>query len=137
MEPAIAQEEAVPEPSRWNELVGPFYSGRTMSRLLGGISRKAVAERRQRRTLLGLKTTDGVVVYPVFQLGERNRTLPGFPELLRCFQTDAVDDWTIAGWLTSPMGPLSGRSPVEWLQQGGDPAPVLALARDANRHFSQ
>lgn len=47
----------VPEPSPWGEL-GPFYSTRKVAKLLGGVSRQAIADRRKRGTLLGLRTAD-------------------------------------------------------------------------------
>ena len=126
----------VPEPSRWDDLLGPFYSGGQVAKLLGGISRQAVADRRERRTLLGLKTADGVVVYPTFQLNHRNEALPGLPEILQCFRGSGVDDWTLAGWLVSSMPALDGRSVVEALRDGVDMKPLLTLARDAARRFS-
>ncbi len=127
----------IPEPSRWDEIIGPFYSVRQMSRLLGGISRQALADRRERRTLLGLKTADGVVVYPCFQLDEHHRVVAGLPEVLRCFRAEEVDEWTIAGWLVSSQRALDAQSPIRWLQLGKDRETVVALARDASRRFAE
>lgn len=129
--------DVVPEPSRWDDLLGPFYTTGQVGKLLGGISRQAVADRRDRRTLLGLKTADGVIVYPTFQFGERNEVLTGLAEVLQRFRDSHVDDWTLAGWLVSPSRTLEGRSAVEWLRQGLDPEPVLHLADDASRRFSR
>lgn len=128
---------AFPEPSRWDDLLGPFFTTGQMTRLLGGISRQALAERRERRTVLGLMTADGVVVYPTFQLDTHNRVLPGLSEVLRSFDPTAVDEWTLAGWLVARHGALGERSVVEWLRQERDLAPLLALARDASRRFEQ
>jgi hypothetical protein len=126
----------VPAPSRWNDLLGPFYSGSQVAKLMGGVSRQAVADRRDRRTLLGLKTADGLVVYPTFQLNQHNEVLVGLPEILQCFRGSGVDDWTLAGWLVSPMATLGGRSVVEAVRDGEDLKPLLTLARDAARRFS-
>ncbi|HVR98742.1 MAG TPA: hypothetical protein VMW27_19145 [Thermoanaerobaculia bacterium] len=126
-----------PKPSRWDELLGPFYSNSQMEKLLGGVSRQALADRRERRTLLGLKTADGVMVYPAFQFDEQNRVLPGLPEVLRSFRDSGVDDWTLAGWLVSPSRALDGCSVVEWLRQGRELETALTLARDAARRFSR
>lgn len=128
---------AVPAPSRWDNLLGPFYDTRGVARLLGGVSRQAVADRRERRTLLGLKTTDGVLVYPVFQFDERNEVLPGLAAVLQCFDSEAVEDWTLAGWLVSRQRALDGETVVEWLRRGRDPARAVVLARDAARRFAQ
>jgi hypothetical protein len=126
----------IPAPSRWDDLLGPFYSGSQVAKILGEISRQAVADRRERRTLLGLKTADGVIVYPTFQFNHRNEVLTGLPEILQCFRAGGVDDWTLAGWLVSSMTALGGRSVVEAIRDGEDRKLLLALARDAARRFS-
>lgn len=123
-------------PSRWDDLLGPFYSGNQVAQILGGISRQAVADRRQRRTLLGLKTADGIVVYPTFQFNHHNQVLTGLPEILQCFRGSGMDDWTLAGWLVAPMTVLEGRSVLAALQNGEDLKPFLALARDMARRSS-
>lgn len=66
----------VPLPSPWGEL-GPFYSTGKVARLLGGISRQAIADRRKRGTLLGLQTIDGVGLsrVPVRRPPRRSRRL--------------------------------------------------------------
>lgn len=128
---------AVPAPSRWDELLGPFYDTRTVARLLGGVSRQAVADRRERRTLLGPKTADGVLVYPAFQFDEHNEVLAGLGPILQCFDPDVVDDWTVAGWLVAKRRSLGGETAIDWLRAGGDPEAVLVLARDAARRFAQ
>lgn len=127
---------AVPAPSPWDDLVGPFYGTGQVTKLLGGISRQALDDRRKRRTLLGLKTTDGVLVYPLFQFDSGNRILPGLSEVLQCFAGSDVDDWAVAGWLISPLRSLENRSVVDWLRHRGELQPVLALARDMARRFS-
>jgi hypothetical protein len=128
---------AVPTVSRWNDLLGPFYSASQVAKICGGISRQALADRRERRTILGLKTADGVIVYPTFQFDEKNRVLSGLSEVLQCFRDADVDDWTLAGWLVSPSRSLGGRSAVDWLRLGRELDPVLVLARDAARRFSE
>lgn len=127
----------VPAVSRWNDILGPFYGTAQVANLCGGISRQALADRRERKTILGLKTSDGVVVYPAFQFDAKNQVLRGLPEVLQVFQGAEVDDWTLAGWLVSPSKALEGHSLVEWLRQGRDPESAVALARDAARRFSE
>ena len=129
--------EVVPVPSRWDDLLGPFYGTRQIANLLGGVSRQAIADRRERRTLLGLKTSDGVVVFPTFQFNDHSEVLAGLPEVLQCFRGSGVDDWTLAGWLVSPLTALRGQSVIQWLRSGQDLQPVLALVRDAARRFAQ
>lgn len=127
----------VPEPSRWDDLLGPFYTTSKVAEILGGVSRQAIADRRERQTLLALRTADGTLVYPTFQFGEHNEILAGLPEVLRCFRGSGIDDWSLAGWLVSKLRPLDGRSAVDWLRLGRDPEPVLRLAREAARRLSE
>lgn len=127
----------VPRPSRWDDFLGPFYGPAQVAEILGGISRQAVAERRQRHTLLGLKTADGHWVYPVFQFDERNSVRAGLPDLLQTLAASGVDDWSLAGWLVSPLRSLDGRTPIEWLRQRRDLATLLEVGRDAARRFSR
>ncbi|HEX4955960.1 MAG TPA: hypothetical protein VF017_21435 [Thermoanaerobaculia bacterium] len=129
--------DTLPSPSPWNDQIGPFYSAQQIGRVLGGISRQAVAERRARRTLLALRTADGVLVYPTFQFDEHHRVLPGLAEVLQTLAASGVDDWTLAGWLCSPLSSLDRRTPVEWLRRGEDPTRLVAVARDAGRRFAQ
>lgn len=119
---------AVPEPSPWSEL-GPFYSTSGMARVLGGVSRQAVEERRRRRTVLALRTADGVWVYPAFQLDGRNRVVRGLAEVLERFHPKAPDDeWMVAAFVAASQPGLGGRSIVEHLRTGGDLDAALALA---------
>ncbi len=128
---------AVPAVSRWNDVLGPFYGSAQVAKMCGDISRQALADRRERRTILGLKTADGVVVYPAFQFDAKNQILRGLPEVLQCFRGVEVDDWTIAGWLVSASRALESLSAVEWLRRGREFEPVVGLARDAARRFSE
>jgi hypothetical protein len=119
---------AVPQPSPWSEL-GPFYSTAGIARVLGGVSRQAVEERRRRRTILALRTADGVWVYPAFQLDDRNRIVRSLAEVLDRFRPQTPDDeWMVASFLAAAQPGLAGATVVEHLQAGGDLAPVLDLA---------
>lgn len=120
----------VPEPSPWAEL-GPFYSTAGIARVLGGVSRQAVEERRRRRTILALRTADGTWVYPAFQLDGRNRVVAGLTEVLAEFRPETPDDeWMVAAFVAAPQPGLAGRSIVEHLADGGDPAGAVALAAE-------
>jgi hypothetical protein len=121
---------AVPQPSPWAEL-GPFYSTTGLARVLGGVSRQAVEERRRRRTVLALRTSDGAWVYPAFQLDDRNQVVGGLAEVLGRFHPGTADDeWMVAAFLVAPQPGLAGDSIVGHLHEGGDPAPAVALADD-------
>jgi hypothetical protein len=121
---------AVPQPSPWAEL-GPFYSTAGIARVLGGVSRQAVEERRRRRTILALRTADGAWVYPAFQLDGDNRVVRGLAEVLDRFAPAGTDDeWMVASFLTAPQPGLGGRSVAEHLHDGGDLVAVLDLASE-------
>jgi hypothetical protein len=126
----------LPEPSDWNEVVGPFYRTNAVAKLLGGVSRQALEERRRRRTILALPTADGAWAYPTFQFAGAH-VVPGLVEVIQTFDPDAVDAWTLASWLCARRRALGGRSIVAWLREGRAPARVLALARDAARRFAR
>lgn len=125
----------VPTPSPWDEIVGPVYRTAQVAALLGGVSRQAVADRRARRRLLGLRTSDGVWVYPAFQLSG-STVLPGLATVLGCFDDDSVDGWTLSSWLRSPRAELEGRSVLDLLAVG-DVERAVALARDAGARFER
>lgn len=121
---------AVPEPSPWSQL-GPFYSTAGLARVLGGVSRQAVEERRRRRTVLALRTADGVWVYPAFQLDANNRVVPGLAEVLDRFRPRTPDDeWMVASFLAAPQAGLDGRTVIEHLAAGAELDAVLDLAAD-------
>jgi len=119
----------VPEPSPWAEL-GPYYSTSGIARVLGGVSRQAVEERRRRRTILALRTADDVWVYPAFQLDEHNQVLRGLADVLGRFRPQTDSDWMVASFLAAPQPGLGGLSIVDHLRDGGDLDPVVALARE-------
>jgi len=119
---------AVPAPSPWRDL-GPFYSTSGLARVLGGVSRQAIEERRRRRTILALRTADDVWVYPAFQLDGRNRVVAGLADVLARFRPDGPDDeWMVAAFVAAPQPALGGRTIAEHLRDGGALADVVALA---------
>ena len=126
----------VPEPSPWAEL-GPFYSTTGFARVLGGVSRQAVEERRRRRTVLALRTADGAWVYPAFQLDDHNRVVQGLADILDRFHPRVGDDaWMVASFLAAPQPALGGVTIVDHLRDGGDLASVLDLADDRATRWS-
>lgn len=121
---------AVPQPSPWTEL-GPFYSTAGLARVLGGVSRQAVEERRRRRTVLALHTADGAWVYPAFQLDGRNKVVHGLADVLGRFHPRTPDDdWMVAAFVAAPQPGLGGDSIVDHLRHGGDLDAAVALAED-------
>jgi hypothetical protein len=127
---------AVPLPSPWAKL-GPFYSTTGLARVLGGVSRQAIDERRRRRTVLALRTADGAWVYPAFQLDEHNRVVGGLAHVLDRFHPETPDDeWMVAAFLAAPQPGLGGQTIVEHLRGGGDRQAVVDLADDRATRWS-
>ena len=130
-EPESFGERAVvaqaPVPSPWDDLVGPFLRSQGVEARLG-ITRQAVAARAARRGLLRVVTTDGVHLYPAWQF-EDGGIVPGLGDVLSLFAEDAVDGWTLAGWLRT-RDPVLGEAPLAALRRG-DVARALAAARTA------
>jgi hypothetical protein len=121
-----------PVPSPWDELVGPFtLSDGVQARL--GITRQAVAAKAGRRRLLRVISADGVHLYPLWQF-DGNRVVAGLPEILALFPEEAVDGWTLAGWLRTPE-PELGEPPMAALARG-EAARVQAAARMAARSLA-
>jgi hypothetical protein len=127
----------VPSPSAWDDLLGPFFSTSKIARLLGNVSRQAITDRRRRRTLLGLRTADGAIVYPIFQFNEHNEVLPGLALILQCFDPEVVDDWTVSGWLVAPQKALGRASVIQWLASGRSVETVVHLARAQAARYAQ
>lgn len=118
----------VPEPSAWSAL-GPFYSTRGVCRILGGVTRQAVEERRRRHRIIALRTAEGGWVYPAFQFDERNRPLAPIVAAHRRLVDSGMSPWTAAATLLGPQTELGGRSIAEHLRGGGDAGAVDDLVR--------
>lgn len=97
-----------------------------------GIDTSRVRHRLAARTLLGIRRTDGWRL-PRWQFGDDGLPLPGLAKVLRALPADA-HPLVVARFFATPQPELVlGKkvvSPREWLAGGGDPAGVVALARD-------
>lgn len=116
-----------PVPSPWDALAGPFVQTEGVQARLG-ISRQAVASKAARRRLLRVVTADGVHLYPLWQFEGRG-VVGGLSDVLALFPEQAVDGWTLAGWLRTPE-PELGEAPFDALIRG-EGETVLTVARAA------
>lgn len=107
------------------EAVGPLWSTeRTQAAL--GVTDAEMTAHRSSGTLLGVPTSDDCWFYPLFQFETHGGGVRVRPALVEFFQglRDA-DPWATAILAASAADELDGRSPVEWVRDGGDPE-VLA-----------
>ena len=123
---------SAPVASPWDELVGPFLRSEGVQARLK-ISRQAVAAKAARRRLLRTITIDGEHLYPLWQF-DGDQPVAGLAEVLAQFPEQAVDGWTLAGWLRTP-DPDLGEAPFDVLARG-EVDQVRALARAAARSLA-
>lgn len=121
-----------PLASPWDELIGPFLRSEGVQARLG-ISRQAVAAKAARRRLLRVFTSDGIALFPAWQFIDGS-VVSGLASILACFPEDAVDGWTLAGWLRTLDREL-GDVPFELLV-GGEIERVQSVARSAARSLA-
>jgi len=143
IDPAIAETDpaelaeqlvaAVPTRHDLDRLTGPFYDTPGLTKWLG-VSRQALDDRTKKGTLLMCPLQDGTRVYPAWQFRDNTTTVPHLIEALKILRAGAESPWTVATWLRTPLAKLAGVDPVSWLDRGGEPEAVLAIARaDADR----
>lgn len=121
----------------WADAIGAVYLTPQVRKLLGTgrpISRQALVDRVERRTMLGLRTSDRRSVYPAWQF-RRRQVLPGVPEVLQAFGGGSggepvIDCWSLASWLRTPLAELDGDSVAHRLLLG-DSDDALRAARTA------
>jgi hypothetical protein len=98
------------------EEAGGTLTAAGVAELLGGIRRQAVEKRRDRGTLLGLRTGGGGYVYPVCQF-HRGEVLPGLDRFLAAFPA-RTDPWQQLNVLLGPTDALGGVRPLDALRNG-------------------
>lgn len=126
----------LPRSSPWNEALGPFHTTAQVARILGDISRQAIAARRANDSLVALRTGDAHWVYPAFQFDLGRGLIPGvaelWSELVRCGE----ERWTLARWFVSAQEVLDGRSLVDALRDGEPIETLRPLVQEAARRFA-
>lgn len=118
----------VPRAHDYDELVGPFYGVEALRTLLGS-SRQAIHDRVTRGTLLQVRTSDGVNLYPTFQFDEAGEVPAPVRRAIQALRRSGADGWTIAAWFSTPAQALGGLSPRDWLlDTERDARTLLSLA---------
>jgi hypothetical protein len=119
------------------ELVGPFLTEIAVRDAL----RTSVTEldaRRKAGTLLGVRTADGVMVYPAWQFDTTTgnvRILAGLSLFLEVLRGQPA--WTVAVLACAATASLDGLTPVEWARGGRDPHRLGQLARTVRARWTE
>jgi hypothetical protein len=124
-------------PNELAALLGPFWSSTKVRSIFGATSRQALADRRKHGSVLGLKTSDNDVVYPVFQFHQhdgRVEVRPALVSVLRILK--AFDPWTVAVFLRTPAPELGALTPLDWARKDHDSAALIDLAHNVAREWS-
>lgn len=124
--------KAVPDGNALDALIGPFYDADGVGALLGGLSRRVVAVRRDAGELLGVKTADGTWIYPTFQFAG-TAVHPALRQAIKALADSPR--WSVALWFVTENPELDEKTPVEWAQQDGDLGTLLRSAKAANHDF--
>lgn len=115
-----------------NELVSllaPFWTAERARSALE-ISRTSMAERRTRRSVLGLRTTDGDFFYPVAQFERAGGQVRVRPALRTFFMAlREHDPWTVGVYLHTPAPELDDLTPLDWARSGRDPETLKTYAQ--------
>lgn len=83
--------------SPWAAVVGPCYTAAALARVLG-LTEDEIADAGDALRLLALRTSDGVTLYPAFQIQD-GEVVAGLAEVLQVLRTGIDSGWTWAQWL--------------------------------------
>lgn len=131
----------MPDDNPMVALLAPFWSSRKLQDELGA-SRQALDSRMKAGTLLGLKTGDGQLAFPVFQFIREPsggiRVRPGVSAMLKAVRASPdFRPWTFATLLRTPASELDDLTPYEWMRAADrDQAALQPLARRWVREWS-
>ena len=125
--------EQVLAAARWSQVVGDRLDTTQVARLLG-VTRQALAKRRQTGSLLGVPG-DGTTWYPTWQFDtDEGGVRPEVRDVLGAFRDrlDEVDPLVVAAWaMTTQDEDLAGETPAQWLRAGRDQDQLLRAAERA------
>lgn len=104
--------------SPWAQVIGPCYTSAGIARVLGCTERE-VADAVDSLRLLAVTTSDGVTLYPAFQVWG-GRVVEGLAEVLQVLRTGTASRWTWAQWLNTVIadGDADPSSPIDELRAG-------------------
>ena len=121
----------------WAEIVGPCFTADAIARELRWTATE-VTTAAASLNLLELETSDGVLLYPTFQLCEGG-VMDGLTPVLQVLSTGTASRWTWAQWLSTPVNDESGEGALSAIEQlrAGQLDDVLRDARHVAWAWSQ
>ncbi len=99
----------------WAEIIGPCYRSTSLARALGWTNDQ-VAEAAASLRVLELLTSDGVLLYPAFQVHD-GRVIDGLAEVLQVLSSGTGGSWTWAQWLNARVDDESGEEAPSAIEQ--------------------
>ena len=114
----------------WDARVGPFYDADGVAKLTG-LSAVELASRVQAGDALAVITSDGVLIYPVFQFGAHGLLLPALRTVAEILRPISDDEWDVATWLVTRSDRFGGMSAASVLRAGDVDVVLAAAHRDA------
>lgn len=121
------------EPSVLDAEIGPFYDTVNVMKLLGGVSKQAIASRRTNGTILAVQSADGRWAYPTFQFADGDvdaRLVSAIHALQNC------PPWSAAMWFVTPNDALGDATPLDWARSNRPQEPLVTSARHIARTWS-
>lgn len=119
------------------DLLGPFWSPTRVSAQLG-LSEDMQASARSAGTLLGLRTSDEQMRYPVWQFHRHDDgTLEVRPALAAMFrELGDFDPWAVAVLIHTPAPELDGQTPISAARASVNTSVLAGLARAVAREWA-
>ena len=108
------------------EALGPVYDTSGVMRILS-VTKQAVDDRRRKGSILALRTSDGMWVYPAFQFDD-GRIHPDLLPAMRALKDSPP--WASALWFLTPNEHLENLSPVDYAH-GGFPVEYIQQSAQA------
>jgi hypothetical protein len=112
-------EHSPDDPNPWAKIIGQCYTAASLARTLGWTEAK-VDEAAESLALLRMTTSDGVQLFPAFQIWDA-KPVGGLADVLRVLRSGVDAPWTWAQWLNTPTTDEDGvvqPTNIERLREG-------------------
>lgn len=96
--------------------IGDLYTTAAVCKYLGDITRQALNDRINKKTILRLKDGKGRNGYPGFQFAN-GAVDPSVQKIIQTLLNGGFDEWHTALWITNPSLMYDGLSALEYMKQ--------------------